>query len=299
MFVSGAMRHKMSYGQISVVVPVKNGANTIGAQLEALANQVEAPPFEIVVSDNGSRDNLIDILDEAKAQWPHLKLTRIDSSGKAGVAYARNRGIAVASSSLIAVCDCDDVVSSGWVRAMHQGLQSFDGVGGALDERRLNPGCNHSQSHAESGLPVGLNFLPYPIGANIGLRREVWGSLNGFDESYAAGAEEVDFFWRLQLAGFSLGFLPEAIVYYRQRTGIIANARHAFGRGISSCQLFANFKAHVPRESLPSILRAWGGTVARLPLLLVPSMRLSVVRRSAHQVGQVVGSFRFRVIHLA
>ena len=80
MFVSGAMRHKMSYGQISVVVPVKNGANTIGAQLEALANQVEAPPFEIVVSDNGA------------SRQPHRHFGRSQGSVATFEAYARGPG---------------------------------------------------------------------------------------------------------------------------------------------------------------------------------------------------------------
>jgi glycosyltransferase involved in cell wall biosynthesis len=41
---------------ISVVVPCKNGAGTLGKQIEALLTQVIAAVFEIVVVDNGSTD---------------------------------------------------------------------------------------------------------------------------------------------------------------------------------------------------------------------------------------------------
>ena len=42
--------------RLSVIIPCFNAATTIGAQLEALANQAWAEPWELIIADNGSKD---------------------------------------------------------------------------------------------------------------------------------------------------------------------------------------------------------------------------------------------------
>ena len=39
--------------KLSVVIPARNAADTIGVQLESLARQRFDPPWEVVVVDNG------------------------------------------------------------------------------------------------------------------------------------------------------------------------------------------------------------------------------------------------------
>lgn len=48
----------MSSYNISVVIPAYNAAPFIGTQLEALSHQTFDGPFEVIISDNGSSDNL-------------------------------------------------------------------------------------------------------------------------------------------------------------------------------------------------------------------------------------------------
>jgi len=284
---------------VSVIMPVRNGAATIGKQLEALAAQLSPPPFEVVISDNGSTDDLLGTLAAAAKRWPQLDLRRIDSSARQGISFARNEGIRYARGARILICDSDDVVCADWVRSLVAGLTTYDGVGGALDERLLNAPNSPAQTYAVASLPVGLGFLPYPVGANCGVRREVWQALGGFNENYLLGGEEVDFYWRLQLAGYTLGFIPEAVVAYRHRTGPANILRLGFRRGIGSCQLAAQFKAQIPPESVWKICGSWARLISRLPLLGSAERRLGYLRLAAHRVGQVVGSLRYGVVHLA
>ena len=284
---------------VSVVIPVRNGAATMGAQLEALACQRAAPSFEIVVSDNGSTDDLQECLAASSAQFPQLDIRCVDSSAKPGVSHARNEGLRQARADIVLICDSDDVVCPTWVRSMAEALETYDGVGGSLDEQTLNPPSSPMLAFATSSLPVGLGFLPYPVGANCGMRRKVWQALNGFDEGYLYGGEEVDFFWRLQLAGYRLGFVPHAVVAYRHRTGIGNNIRVAYLHGVGTCQLAARFRAKIPSQSPLAVARTWGGLCLRLPRLLNANRRLGHLRLIAHHVGLVVGSLRYGVIHLA
>jgi len=283
---------------VSVVIPVRNGTATMGAQLEALACQRAAPPFEIVVSDNGSTDRLQEFLVASCAHWPQLDIRRIDSSAKPGVSHARNEGFRQARADIVLICDSDDVVCPTWVRSMADALETYDGVGGSLDELTLNPPTSPTLAFAKSSLPVALEFLPYPVGANCGVRRKVWLALNGFDEDYLFGAEEIDFFWRLQLAGYKLAFVPQAVVAYRHRTGIRNNIRVAYWHGIGTTQLAARFKAQIPSQSPLSVARTWGALFLGLPRLLNTNRRIGQLRLLAHHAGLVAGSVRYGVIQL-
>lgn len=284
---------------LSVVIPVRNGASTLAQQLHALANQHSAPAFEIIVSDNGSEDDLDVVLRAAAKEWPWMQLRYVDSSEKRGVSHARNVGARAALAPNIAFCDSDDIVCADWVRVIAEGLQRSEGVGGALDESSLNGACTRHLARTDGSLPVGLNFLPYAIGANCGVRRCVWEYLNGFDEDFLHGAEEVDFYWRLQLAGYRLDFLPTAIVAYRHPDGLWNTARRAYRYGQGSCQLAAVHRDRLPKETWLEAAKTWSTLLIRLPLIAAPTQRLHYVRRLAHSVGQVVGSRRFGVMHLA
>jgi GT2 family glycosyltransferase len=284
---------------LTVVIPVRNGAATLAAQLAALATQVGAPMFEVVISDNGSTDHLPSVLDQARRTWPGLDLRCIDSSARRGVSHARNAGAEAARADALVFCDSDDVVCADWVRRMAAELAQFDSVGGALDEVTLNGETARPIALVQGYLPVGLGFLPYPVGANCGVRLAVWRDLGGFDETFDSGAEEVDFFWRLQLAGHTLRFVPDAIVAYRHRVDQRGLLRQAFKYGRASCQLLSVHREHVPRESVGQITATWTRLFMRLPFLVLPGQRAGYLRLLAHMAGQVAGSRRYGVIHLA
>ena len=89
--------------RFSVVIPLYNGAATIGATLESILAQIH-PPHEIIVVDDASADEGKAIV---SSYADRVKLLRIDSNG--GVQAARNRGIAHATGNWIALCDQDDL----------------------------------------------------------------------------------------------------------------------------------------------------------------------------------------------
>lgn len=60
--VTLAERDDAPPGLVSVVVPVRDGAATIGAQLDALARQRGARAYEVVVADNSSSDGTRDVV---------------------------------------------------------------------------------------------------------------------------------------------------------------------------------------------------------------------------------------------
>jgi glycosyltransferase involved in cell wall biosynthesis len=90
---------------ISVVMPSHNGERTIGRSIRSVLDQTHRD-FELLVVDNASTDRTAEVVMQAAAGDPRV---RIVAEPIRGVAAARNRGLAEARFPWIAVNDDDDV----------------------------------------------------------------------------------------------------------------------------------------------------------------------------------------------
>ncbi|GHG46472.1 glycosyl transferase [Sinomonas cellulolyticus] len=281
--------------EVAVVIPVRNGAETLGEQLRCLAQQQDAPAFEVVVADNGSTDSSAALA----LAWcgGRMPVRVVDAGARPGVAFARNTGVAAARGAAVAFCDADDHVSPRWVRAMADGLAEFDAVGGPVRLDRINAGPTIAGMETLStGNRSVFGYLPYAVGASLGVRREVYLALGGTDESFPHGHEEVDFAWRLQHAGYSLGWAPDAVVDYRQRADTRGVFRQSFNYGESSLQLWAR---HAPTHSLAPVslkgsIRNVAVQTLRAHRLLDPQARLVQARALGWNLGVLAGHLRYR-----
>jgi glycosyltransferase involved in cell wall biosynthesis len=210
---------------ISVVIPVLDMADTIGEQLEALCAQDFDGEFEVLVVDNGSTDRTVAVVRDFAGRDSRIRL--IDGSAIPHCAgAARNLGIEIASASLIAFCDADDVVHSSWLRLVYEGLLNAPAVSTVLEHWTLNPHVLRSATRQCTGRYDVLGFPGLPGGA-CGMRRDVYRSLGGFDVS-VRGADDSEFAVRLGLAGHKVKHLDDAVVSVRSRTGARANFRRAY-----------------------------------------------------------------------
>ncbi|BCT77065.1 glycosyl transferase [Sinomonas cyclohexanicum] len=281
--------------ELTVVIPVRNGAETLGEQLRCLAAQEDAPKFEVVVADNGSTDSTA-ALAEAWAN-EHMPVRVVDAGARPGVAFARNAGVIAAQASAVAFCDADDHVGPRWVCAMAEGLAEFDAVGGPVRLDRINaPETITGMEALSHGLRSVFAYLPYAVGASFGARRTAYLAVGGTDESFPHGHEEVDFAWRLQHAGYTLGWAPDAVVDYRQRADTRGVLRQSFNYGESSLQLWVR---HASTDSLAPVsfkgsIRNAVAQTLRAHRLLDPKARLGQARALGWTVGVLVGHLRYR-----
>jgi GT2 family glycosyltransferase/glycosyltransferase involved in cell wall biosynthesis len=282
---------------VSVVIPVYNGASSLSEQLAALAVQADDIPFEVVISDNGSTDSTREVAINWAGRFASLVI--VDSSQNQGVSHARNKGALVASGKKILICDADDVVGPAWVAALAAGLDQYDSVGGAARLDRINPeAVIRGQAHVATGLAQTFGFLPYALGASLGVRRDVLLAIGGFDLSFQKGHDEVDFAWRLQLAGYTLGWCPEAVVDYRQRSDSYGAARQSFNYAKSSVLLWCRHS-----ESNPLTPISFSGSLRNLAVQLSRSYKIatSTERREYAKdlgwtAGVVAGHLNYRKI---
>jgi len=106
--------------RVSVVVPLYDKARWVRATLDSIARQTE-PDFEVIVVDDGSTDESPEIV--ARYPDPRVRLVR---QRNAGPGAARNRGIAEASSGVLAFLDADDEWLPSYLEA---GLRALDAAG--------------------------------------------------------------------------------------------------------------------------------------------------------------------------
>ena len=86
---------------VSVIIPVYQGDRFLADAIESVLNQTYTN-YEIIVVDDGSTDNSLEVLD------PYFDKIRYVFQENQGVAAARNRGIQIARGELIAFLDQDD-----------------------------------------------------------------------------------------------------------------------------------------------------------------------------------------------
>ncbi|MGK4578714.1 glycosyltransferase [Kitasatospora sp. HPMI-4] len=283
-------------GLVSVVIPARNAEATIAVQLDALYRQTYPGPWEAVVVDNGSSDGTRAVLRSWQRRMPQLR--PVSAPEASGANHARNIGCRLASGELVLCCDADDIVAPGWMAAMVETLRTSPAAGGALERRSLNGTvalAARPPKESDSLLDT-FGFLPYPAGANCGFHKELWRRLGGFDESYRYGSDDVEFFWRAQLAGYELGFSPHAVVHYRLRDGPLAIARQLYCYGRSHPRLYRDFRAYgMPRSRIGEAVRAWWRLLVHAgDLAATPERRSAWLAGLALRAGRVAGSVRHR-----
>jgi len=282
---------------VSVVIPTYNAVDTLGAQLDALERQDYEGAFEVVIADNGSTDGLVEFVSVRSSRVPERV---VDASTRRGVSHARNVGCRESKGELVVICDADDVVVPGWLRALVAVAVTAECVGGSLDATMLNDASTIAWRfpHRPDTLPVKLRFLPYAHGCNIAVWRDVVESLGGWEESYQGGGEDVDFAWRLQLAGGRLAVAPDAVVHYRHRQTAGGLADQMAGYAQADVLLYRRFRERGARRRPVSVaLRDLWWLLSRLPLLGRSDVRGLWANRWGQLRGRVAGSWRYRVFY--
>jgi hypothetical protein len=90
---------------ISVCIPTYNGAKYIAQTIESILNQTFTD-FEIIVSDDGSSDNTLEIV----GSFNDPRIVRIDRLSKVGAEANWNNAVATASASLVKLVCQDDLL---------------------------------------------------------------------------------------------------------------------------------------------------------------------------------------------
>ena len=201
---------------ISVVIPVGPGH---GYMVQDAVDSVDSQTFRlfevIVVNDTGEP------LPVRLPNWVRV----IQTSGKTGVAKARNLGIAASRAKLFCPLDADDTLEPPALARMHEAFLEFDGYvysdffqvweDKPMDvwecpDYDANELVTRGALHAVTGL----------------YQFKDWAALEGFDEELPAW-EDWDFQLKLAAAGICGTRVPYPLFTYRKDTGFRREANYA------------------------------------------------------------------------
>ena len=101
---------------ISVIIPAYNAAKTIERACLSVLHQ-GYPNVELIVVNDGSRDNTGEILDAMSAEYPNLHCIHQQNGG---VCRARNAGLAAMSGAYLFFLDADDEIIPGSLESLYR-----------------------------------------------------------------------------------------------------------------------------------------------------------------------------------
>jgi glycosyltransferase involved in cell wall biosynthesis len=280
---------------LTVVIPAHNSAATLRQQLAALLVQEWSGTWEVVVVDNRSHDATVDLVREYSVRSSRVRL--VEAPDRASIGYARNVGIDHARGAAIVMCDADDVVKFGWLRAIGDSLRDHEFVTGPIDVHALNPSwvVETRGKKIEDGPGQFLGIFPFAHSCNLGFRRTAFDRVGRFDETLVNGSD-VEFSYRLWKVGTELTYVDDAVVCYRYRdtmTGLYKQARN-YAR--VKAPLAARFRAQGTPMTLPSDGRYLVWLVRRLAILRTRSGRARWIWVLGTTVGGFEGRRRSRVL---
>lgn len=107
---------------ISVIIPCFNRQSTICKAIDSVLNQTFKGNVEIIVSDDGSCDNSVQIVKNTYAEKVKIILKPYDCKEQ-GASGARNRGLKVAKGKYISFLDSDDYYHCNYLQTLYEQIE--------------------------------------------------------------------------------------------------------------------------------------------------------------------------------
>jgi glycosyltransferase involved in cell wall biosynthesis len=203
---------------ISVVVSARDAEATITPLLDGLHAQSDAPPFEVILVDNGSTDATADIAERHPLRPRVMRRLRGQGPG-----VARNEGSAAASGEVLAFTDADCAPTPRWLAEGYRAMARADIVQGAVRPMpgvRLGPFDRTLSVAREHGLYETANLFVARTWFERAGGFTDWVSWDG--DGRAAPrvvpdrpfGEDAWLVWRARRLGATTAFSSEALVHH-------------------------------------------------------------------------------------
>ena len=259
---------------VSVVIPVLNGAATIGDTLTAVMHQApSAFTAEILVVDNGSTDDTRAIV----GKFSVALLTE----NTPGSAAARNRGLHAARGAVVAHLDADTLPTRRWlaeIAAPFSDPSVTQVAGRMLGYRPSTPAeCYYARCFLDcEAANANAEGFPFAAAANMAVRRDAALAIGGWDETFRVG-QDVDLSYRLRRHFQTpIHYQARALAFVRTSRTVAELRARAFKYGQGRARLWLRHRE----------VAAWGTRrAARVACGLALSALWPYLLRTAHWTG--------------
>jgi hypothetical protein len=243
--------------RVSVVMPFAGDREAARAAAGTLCSLDTEPGDQLIIADNSGTAEEV------------AGLMIVRAGGERSPAHARNAGAARAAGDWILFLDSDCLAPSDLIKAYFS--EPIDERVGAL-AGEVAPAGGADTLAARYGATRGFlaqqrhfahPYMPRAVAANLLVRRGAFEEIGGFYEGLRA-AEDTDFTWRLQQAGWRLELRPLARVEHRYRTTLSELRRQWRGYAAGRAWLARRYEGFAPE---PAVVRAFRRLLARARLV--------------------------------
>jgi biofilm PGA synthesis N-glycosyltransferase PgaC len=224
---------------VTLVVPAYNEGLVIQPALRSLL-QLDYPNYEIVVIDDGSKDDTYEKAMEVAAESHEIPI-RVITKPNGGKAEALNTGMSVARGEFILNMDGDTKLSRNTLRACIRHFENprIGAVAGNVKViNRENIWTNIQALEYVEGLAMArkaqsfmrsVNIIPGPLGM---FRKSVLQQAGGYD--HHTFAEDCDLTLKLLMRGWHVAYEPNAIAWVETPSRLLdlLKQRYRWTRGI-------------------------------------------------------------------
>lgn len=183
---------------ISVIIPMYNSKDTIIATLDSVIRQSAIDKIiEVIVVNDGSKDNSLKIVQEYKENNSHIPIVIIDKPN-GGVSTARNKGIESAKGDWIALLDSDDEWLPNKIEYQIELINSnpdIEFLGGPFDNQPLKILWKEiSGLYKAKVSDICIKNFPQP--STVLFQKKIFDEIGGFDEKQRY-AEDGNYFVKI------------------------------------------------------------------------------------------------------
>jgi O-antigen biosynthesis protein len=221
----------------SVIVCSYNGSATIKDTMEGLM-RLRYPNYEVIVVNDGSKDNLVEIV----SRYP----VKLITTSNCGLSSARNTGMYNAKGEILAYIDDDAYPDEHWLHYLAYAYNNS--THGAMGGPNIIPAEDGPIATCVANAPGGPvhvletdEIAEHVPGCNLSVRKDVLMKIGGFDPIYRCAGDDVDVCWRIQEAGYTIGFHPSALVWHHRRNSFKAYWKQQQGYGKAEALLEAKW----------------------------------------------------------
>ncbi len=212
----------------SIVIPNYNGAGWIKQSIDTCINQDFEEEYEIIIVENASQDNSLEIIQECATRFKNFKI--IVNKQNTGFSYAVNQGIQCSNaeyvvlfnndafaepnwlSELVKVADSDkSIFSVGSLMVQHYNRDLTDDAGDYVP--LFGWTCKRGDGLAKERYQRQERIFSACGGAAL-YRKSILNEIGLFDENFFAYGEDVDIGWRANSLGYKNIYNPKAICYH-------------------------------------------------------------------------------------
>ena len=252
----------------SVVVVNFNGQHFLERCLAALLDQELGEPFEVLLVDNGSRDDSVAFV---RRRFPTVRV--IEARRNRGFAGGNNLGMRAARGRHIVLLNNDTQVRPGWLKALVNAAEQNPAAGAIAAKLLFVDPANTIQNAGSlllsdgSGADRGFREPDRgqydtaeevfgACGASVLYRRQMLEDVGAFDETFFMYYEDTDLNWRMRLRGWSVLYEPTAVVDH-VHAGSSREWSPFFTFHVDRNRLFMLLK----NASLPMVMRSFSAFV--------------------------------------